>query len=117
MTNSIRTKCKPQGDRFSILEVSPRLAICYQALSRPGKGGRKDKIQCAYFGFQEEKEAQEFAKFMKRQFLPFGPRLMVREPERLTECGWEVKVWEFPHLLEVILRCASKAEETEETAS
>jgi hypothetical protein len=107
----IYTKCKPQGDRFSILEISPRLAICYQALARPGKGGRRDKIQCAYFGFETQEEAQQFASYMRKGFLPFGPRVLVREPERLTECGWEVKVWEFPHLLEVILKCANKQQQ------
>jgi hypothetical protein len=86
--------------------ISERLALCYKALKKPGKGGRKDRIQCAYFGFDSQERAEQFARYLKARFLPFAPRLVIRESDRLSECAWEVKVWEFPALLEIVMECA-----------
>lgn len=102
----IFAKVRPMGDGFSMLVISPRLALCYRALKKPGRGGRKDRIQCAYFGFDSQAAADRFAHYLKSKFLPFAPRMVVRESDRLPECGWEVKVWEFDHLLPLVLECA-----------
>lgn len=103
----IRTRVQPLKDGFSMLIVSPRLALCYRALKRPGKGGRKDRIQCGYFGFESEAEANTFANYLRSAYP--NVRAVVREGDRLPECGWEVKVWEFAQLLQVVQQCAAKA--------
>lgn len=102
-------KIRPMADGFSMLVISPRLALCYKALKKPGRGGRKDRIQCAYFGFDSPKAADRFANYLRSKFLPFAPRVLIRESDRLPACGWEVKVWEFEHLLAVVLECADIA--------
>lgn len=104
----IHTKVKVAGDGFSILYINERLALCYKALKKPGKSGRMDRIQCGYFGFSTETECQQFCKFLRDKFFPFAPAMRIRESDRLPECPWEVKVQEFPHLLEVILKCAEQ---------
>lgn len=102
----LRTRVTRLKDGFSLLLISPRLALMYKALKRAGRNGRKDRIQCAYFGFDTEAEAQAFADYLKNRFE--SARAVVRESDRLPECGWEVKVWEFPALMSVVLRCAEK---------
>lgn len=120
---AIHTKVKVQGDGFSMLYISKRLALCYKALKKPGKGGRMDRIQCAYFGFNDEAECQQFTQFLKEKFFPFAPRVLIRESVhasasgssyRLSECPWEVKVWEFPQLLEIVLKCHEQAQRSEQ---
>jgi hypothetical protein len=106
----------PAKDGFSLLSISPRLALMYRALKRPGKGGRKDRIQCAYFGFDSESEAKAFIDLLKERYgADTFPQL--REPEPLSECAFEVKVREFPNLLKLVLTCARKAEERNRAAA
>jgi hypothetical protein len=114
---AIHTKVKVQGDGFSMLYISNRLALCYKALKKPGKGGRMDRIQCAYFGFNTEAECQQFTQFLKDKFFPFAPRVLIRESDRLPECPWEVKVWEFPQLLEIVLKCHEQAQRSQQPAA
>ncbi len=103
---ALRSKVRVLKDGYSFLSISPRLAMMYRALKRPGKGGRKDRIQCAYFGFDSEQQANQFVTYLKQQYGEV--RAGVRESDRLPECAFEVKVWEFPQLLELIHRCAAK---------
>lgn len=93
-------------DRFSLLKINDRLALCYRALKRPGKGGRVDRIQCAYFGFNSEEEAVNFASYLREKF---QVRAIHRESDRLPESAFEVKVWEFDELLGVVRHCAQAA--------
>jgi hypothetical protein len=103
----VRAKVRALKDGYAFLSVSPRLALMYKALKRPGRGGRKDRIQCAYFGFDTEKKANQFVAGLKRQFGEI--RVVVRESDRLPDCTWEVKVWEFNQLMNVVLHCAQVA--------
>jgi hypothetical protein len=105
----IRATVRPLKDGYSFISFSPRLAMMYRALKRPGKNDRKDKIQCAYFGFETEQQAKTFVTYLKEKHSSI--RTGVREGERLSECAWEVKVWEFDGLLELIHQCARKAQQ------
>ena len=102
----IYSKVRNLKDGYCLLSISPRLALMYKALKRPGKGGRKDRIQCAYFGFKSEAEANYFLTYLHQQFGPV--RAVVRESDRLPDCAWEVKAWEFEHLMKVVLCCANQ---------
>ncbi|MBD2019246.1 hypothetical protein H6F43_03495 [Leptolyngbya sp. FACHB-36] len=101
------SKVRRLADGFSLLVLSPRLALMYRALKRPGRGGRMDRIQCGYFGFESEEQAQQFVTGIKRQFGEV--RAAVRESDRLPNCAWEVKVWEFDGLLPLALQCAERS--------
>jgi hypothetical protein len=103
----IRTKIHVLQDGYAFLSVSPRLALMYRALKRPGKGGRKDRLQCAYFGFETEERAHQFVAGLKRRSGVI--RVVVRGSDRLPESAWEVKVWEFEGLLAFALHCAQAA--------
>jgi hypothetical protein len=103
----VRAKIHVLKDGYALLAVSPRLALMYKALKRPGKGGRKDRLQCAYFGFDTEERANQFVAGLKRQ--SGASRIVVRESDRLPESAWEVKVWEFEGLLAFTLHCAQAA--------
>lgn len=103
----VRAKVRTLKDGYAVLSISPRLALMYKALKRPGRGGRKDRIQCAYFGFESEEKANQFVEGLKRQFGEI--RVVVRESDRLPESAWEVKVWEFEGLLSLALHCAQVA--------
>jgi hypothetical protein len=103
-----RARCIPGKDGFSTLVLSPRLALMYRALKKPGKGGRRDRIQCAYFGFSTQEQAQHFTAYVQEQF---KARAMPRESDRLSECAWEVKVWEFDGLLDFALRCYARSQQ------
>jgi len=107
----IHTKIRPQGDGFSILSISPRLALCYKALKKPGKGGRMDRLQCGYVGFDSEQEAKMFAARLRHKLLPFAPFMSVRESDRLVDCAWEIKIGEYEGLLDLILSLASREQE------
>jgi len=100
----IRTRVRPLDDGFSLLRINDRLALCYKALKRPGKGGRKDRVQCAYFGFDSEESAQAFLAGVLRQFGKV--RAVVRESDRLPDAAFEVKIWEFPHIMSLVFHCA-----------
>lgn len=100
----IRTRVIPLKDRYSFIEISPRLALMYRALARPGKKGRMHKIQCAYFGFGDELSAKNFAAWLNAKY---GARAIARESDRL-DTAWEVKAWEFFDLLHVVHQCAEK---------
>jgi hypothetical protein len=104
----LRAKIIPSKDGFSLLSINPRLALMYRALKRPGKGGRRDRIQCAYFGFESEDKAKAFIASVNQKFPGLYPQL--REPERLSEVAFEVKLREFPGLLALVLKCAAKHE-------
>jgi hypothetical protein len=93
----VRAKTHALNDGYALLAVSPRLALMYKALKRPGKGGRKDRLQCAYFGFDTKEKATQFVAGLRRQ--SNANRVVVREGTRLPESAWEVKVWEFEGLL------------------
>jgi hypothetical protein len=110
----IFTRVIPQKDGYSLLSISPRLALMYRVLKRPGKGGRRDRIQCAYFGFDTEEQAIKFAGYVQRNF---KTRVIPRESERLTECAYEVKVWEFDHLIRLVYQCVTKAQEASHAAA
>lgn len=103
----VKAKVCALKDGFALLCISPRLAVMYKALKRPGKGGRKDRLQCAYFGFESEEKANQFVVGLKRQFGEV--RAVVRESDRLPQSAWEVKVWEFEGLLSLALHCAQVA--------
>ncbi|MBW4474746.1 MAG: hypothetical protein KME45_30860 [Stenomitos rutilans HA7619-LM2] len=103
----VRAKVHALKDGYAFLSVSPRLALMYKALKRPGKGGRRDRIQCVYFGFDTEERANQFVAGLKRQFGEI--RVVVRARDRLPESAWEVKVWEFEGLLTFALHCAQAA--------
>ena len=92
----VRSKIHPLKDGYALLAVSPRLALMYKALKRPGKGGRKDRLQCAYFGFDTKAKANQFVTWLKRQ--SDTSRVFVRESICLPESAWEVKVWAFEGL-------------------
>ena len=103
----VRAKIYVLKDGYALLAVSPRLALMYKALKRPGKGGRKDRLQCAYFGFDTKDMANQFVAGLKRQ--SDASRVVVRESDRLPESAWEVKVWAFEGLLAFALHCAQAA--------
>jgi len=105
----VHSKVRALKDGYSLLSISPRLALMYRALKRPGKGGRRDRIQCAYFGFDSEEKANEFVRFLREKFGEI--RAGVRESDRLSECAFEVKVSEFDHLLTIVLQCAKQQQE------
>lgn len=107
----LRTKIRPQGDGFSILSISPRLALCYKALKKPGKNGRMDRLQCGYVGFDDKGEALQFAEWLRGKLLPFAPLVRVRESDRLPECAWEVKIAEHDGLLDLFLTLAVREQE------
>jgi hypothetical protein len=111
---AIHTKVRVMGDGFAMLEINSRLALCYKALKKPGKGGRKDRIQCGYFGFDTEAQANFFADYLKQRFIPFGPRVHIRESDRLPDSAWEVKVWDFPQLLQLVHECHDKHKQREQ---
>jgi hypothetical protein len=100
-----RTKIIHLKDRYSMLLLSPRIGLLYRVLKRPGKNGRKDRIQCAYFGFEYEKAAQEFATQMRVHYPQSFP--LVREGERL-EYAWEVKIREFETIINVAKTLAAR---------
>jgi hypothetical protein len=97
----IRTIITPLKDRYSFVEVSDRIAFMYRALKRSSSDGRKDTIQCAYFGFEEESKAKKMAAWVRQKY-PLS-RCVVRESERLEHCLFEVKVFRFPEILDLIL--------------
>lgn len=101
-------------DGYSLLSFSPRLALMYRALKKPGKGGRKDRIQCAYFGFESEAQARHFANYTRQQF---KTRAIARESDRLPESGWEVKVWHFEGLIDLALRCHAQSQRQSQKAA
>jgi hypothetical protein len=103
-----RARCIPGKDGFSTLVLSPRLALMYRALKKPGKGGRKDRIQCAYFGFASEAQAQHFAAYVQAQY---KARALPRESDRLSDSPFEVKVWEFDGLLDLALKCHARSQQ------
>ncbi|NJO74181.1 MAG: hypothetical protein HC833_10760 [Leptolyngbyaceae cyanobacterium RM1_406_9] len=107
----VHTRVIPQADGFSLLSISDRIALMYRALKRPGKGGRKDRIQCGYFGFESQEKAQAWAEMIRNRYAEMQIRLVVRESDRLPECAFEVKVWEFEGLIPLTLCCA-KSEKT-----
>jgi hypothetical protein len=86
----------------------------YYVLKRPGKGGRRDRIQCAYFGFDDEQKANRFAAYVKKHF---DTHAVSREAQRLTECSFEVKVSEFPGLMQLVYQCVAKAQEISHAAA
>lgn len=100
-----RTKIIQLKDRYSMLLLSPRIGLLYRVLKKPGKGGRKDRIQCAYFGFEYEAKAQEFATQMRIHYPQSFP--LVREAERL-EYAWEVKIREFETIVNVAKTLAAR---------
>ncbi|OLP19835.1 hypothetical protein BST81_03415 [Leptolyngbya sp. 'hensonii'] len=102
----IRTHIITLKDGFSLLQISPRLALMYKALKHPGKNGRRDRIQCAYFGFDSEQSAQEFVTWLRSHYS--GIRCLARESDRLPECAFEVKVWEFDGLLALVSICTNR---------
>jgi hypothetical protein len=108
----IRTRVTRLKDGFSFLSINPRLGLMYRALKHPGKGGRKDLIQCAYFGFETEAEAVKFQKYCQSKVI----RAIAREADRLPDCAWEVKVWEFPELLHLVSRCLKRSQEPPQAA-
>jgi hypothetical protein len=110
----IITRVIPQKDGFSLLSVSARLALMYYVLKRPGKGGRKDRIQCAYFGFDDEQQADKFAAYVKQHCKTHA---VSREAQRLIECSFEVKVSEFDGLMQLVEQCAAKAQEVSYAAA
>lgn len=104
----LKSRVQVLKDGYSLLSFSPRLALMYRALKRPGKDGRKDRIQCAYFGFDTEQQAKDFVSYLKRKYGEV--RAGVREGDRLFDCAFEVKVWEFDHLMAVVYQCAEKTQ-------
>jgi hypothetical protein len=102
----VYTRIIPGKNGFSQLQISSRLVLLYRALKRPGKNGRRDRIQCVYFGFDTEHQAAEFAYKLRAKHSQV--RLVVREAERLLEVPYEVKVWEFDHLMHLVFTCAEK---------
>ncbi|MEP0923468.1 hypothetical protein [Leptolyngbya sp. ST-U4] len=109
----IRSKVAVLKDGYSMLNIHPRLSVCYRALKKPGKGGRKDKIQCAYFGFESEEIAAAWLSRIRRKYNTYDIRATVREGDRLTSCAYEVKVWEFDALLHLVLNCAHQLQQQE----
>lgn len=89
-----------------MLKIHDRIQLCYKAFKKQ-RNGRKDKIQCAYFGFETEEAAMKWLLFVKRRYSTFDIRATVREGDRL-ECPFEVKVWEFPELMPLVFDCASR---------
>lgn len=102
----IYTRVQPLKDGYSLLKINPRLCLIYRALKRPGREGRKDRIQCAYFGFETVEAAATFRNYL---ITKHKCRAVVREPERLSEVAWEVKVWEFDGLLLLVRDCVAKS--------
>jgi hypothetical protein len=88
-----------------MLNIHPRLSVCYRALKKPGKGGRKDKVQCAYFGFDDEAIARQWVERVRYRY-GCHIRAVIREGDRLADCTCEVKVWEFDELMHLVLNCA-----------
>ncbi|MEP0910882.1 hypothetical protein NDI45_08125 [Leptolyngbya sp. GB1-A1] len=110
----IRSKVAVLKDGYSMLNIHPRLSVCYRALKKPGKGGRKDKIQCAYFGFESEELAKRWVERVRYRY-GIHVRAIIREGDRLTDCAYEVKVWEFDELVSLVLGCAYQLQKQEET--
>lgn len=104
----LKSRVRVLKDGYSFLSISPRLGLMYRALKRPGKGGRKDRIQCAYFGFESEQQANQFVGYLKQKYGEI--RVGVRESDRLPAYAFEVKVWEFSELMAVVYQCAEKAQ-------
>lgn len=102
----IFTRVRPMKDGFSFLSINSRMGLMYRALKRPGLSGRRDRIQCAYFGFQTKEEASMFAQYVKEKYE--AARVVVRESDRLPECAFEVKVWEFQEIMRLVFKCVEK---------
>lgn len=105
MATLLYARCHRSQDGYSFISISPRLGFMYRALKKPGKGGRKDRIHTAYFGFDSEAEAAQFLAWLTTKH-PTA-KAMKREPERLA-CSHEIKVWEFDGLHQLILTCATR---------
>jgi hypothetical protein len=103
----LHTKITRLKDRYSLVKISPRIAFIYRALKRASIDGRKDVIQCAYFGFNEEVKAQKYALWLQQNFS--NVRYITRESERLDDCQIEVKVFRFEKILDLIQATAAVA--------
>lgn len=75
LSTKARLKVVCLGDRFSLIQLSPRSAYITKALKRPGKGGRLARIQSAYFGFDNYDSAIKFAKRLPKAVVRFSKRL------------------------------------------
>lgn len=104
-------KFEPLDGKFGWVQMTPRLGVVIKALnSKRTRDGRDFDITAAYFGFDDEAAARQFALWANRKW-PQGdayrPLVTMRAAERLAEAVWEVKVRQFPEIAELV-RMAQK---------
>lgn len=92
-------------DGYAQVKLCDRVHVLTKALKRPGKGGRRAKVQTAYVGFKSEQSAQRFITRL-RELFPTA-RALLRPSKRLTT-PHEVKLWEFVGLEEFLLEISKK---------
>jgi hypothetical protein len=80
------------SDRHAQVNLSDRITVITQALTRKGKNRRMAKLVSAYFGFESQDEAQLFVKGLRRYF----PKAFcqIRKGQRV-DMPVEVKVRDF----------------------
>jgi hypothetical protein len=115
-----RTKSdKGNKDGFSVLMLTPRICLIHYRLKKAGKGGRMERLQTAYIGFNSIEAARKL-RYSIEEKRP-GAKVIVRESERVLDYSWELKIWEYPGILEDVLAMAenirAKAEAKAEAVS
>jgi hypothetical protein len=80
------------SDRHCQINLSDRIAVITQALTRKGKNGRKARLVSAYFGFDTFNDCQIFIAGLKRYFPKFYSE--VRKGQRVGT-AFEVKLRDF----------------------
>jgi hypothetical protein len=88
-------------DGFSVLMLTDRICLVHYRLKRPGKGGRRERIQAAYVGFNQINAARKLRESIEAK-RP-GAQTFIRESKRVLDYSWELKIQEYPGILEDVL--------------
>jgi hypothetical protein len=98
-------------DGYTVMFLCPRVCLVHYRLKKAGKGGRMERIQTAYIGFNSLEAARKL-RYSIEEKRP-GAKVIIRESERVTEFSWELKIWEYAGILEDMLQIAASIQAKE----
>lgn len=84
-----RVRVEPIAARINLVHLTDAIALAVKLLKRAGKGGRRARTQCAYFGFNDNAAANCLAQELNETY---GAFCTVRRSKHLTGWTWELKV-------------------------
>jgi hypothetical protein len=107
----LRGRCVHSSDGYATIEITERVVMILKSLKKPGKDGAKIRLHTFYLGFPDRAAADHYADHLRRKYMPFAPRMIVRERERTgVENAAEIKIWGIAgreaEFMRVVYHCA-----------